>query len=115
MTSIETPSRIWRRIEANEAQNSDMPSLPSLPEFDTTISKDLDHSYFPPEPPYMHSPPIPPKPIQQPIQSLIAVQKVAQNVQQRPLIPDQVSLVDARAGHEQVSPFRIIPIVATNA
>jgi hypothetical protein len=32
MALLETPSRIWRRIEANE--DNDMPSLPSLPAFD---------------------------------------------------------------------------------
>ncbi|KAI5120368.1 hypothetical protein M0805_006890 [Coniferiporia weirii] len=31
---IETPSRIWRRIEEGEARNGEMPSLPSLPGFD---------------------------------------------------------------------------------
>ena len=32
---VETPSRIWRRIEEGEACD-DMPSLPSLPQFDAS-------------------------------------------------------------------------------
>lgn len=32
--NIETPSRIWRRIQEGEAHEDDMPSLPSLPGFD---------------------------------------------------------------------------------
>ncbi|KAH8108326.1 hypothetical protein DFH11DRAFT_1117187 [Phellopilus nigrolimitatus] len=39
---IETPSRIWRRIEEGEARIGDMPSLPSLPEFDaSTVDEGL--------------------------------------------------------------------------
>src|ERR1700742_3665133 len=34
MVLLETPSRIWRRIEAVEGR--DMPSLPSLPGFDSS-------------------------------------------------------------------------------
>src|SRR5882762_9549711 len=50
MALLETPSRIWRRIEANE--DHDIPSLPSLPGFDdsaagdptdTTSGSDQDH------------------------------------------------------------------------
>ncbi|KII85948.1 hypothetical protein PLICRDRAFT_114966 [Plicaturopsis crispa FD-325 SS-3] len=34
MAMLETPSRIWRRIEAVEGRSRDMPSLPSLPAFE---------------------------------------------------------------------------------
>ncbi|CAA7269241.1 unnamed protein product [Cyclocybe aegerita] len=37
-TMLETPSRIWRRIEAIEEQ--DMPSLPSLPPFEDSTGED---------------------------------------------------------------------------
>jgi hypothetical protein len=40
MATLETPSRIWRRIEAVEGK--DMPSLPSLPHLDD--SHELTHS-----------------------------------------------------------------------
>jgi len=46
---LETPSRIWRRIEAIE--NNDMPSLPSLPPFEDSedsqepIQNDDDHQF----------------------------------------------------------------------
>lgn len=36
---LETPSRIWRRIEAVEDQ--DMPSLPSVPAFEDSVDADL--------------------------------------------------------------------------
>lgn len=39
---LETPSRIWRRIEAIE--NRDMPSLPSLPPFEDSEDVDLESS-----------------------------------------------------------------------
>jgi hypothetical protein len=49
MALVETPSRIWRRIEADE--QNDVPSLPDLPSFEhsndvnvTTTSVDLDTS-----------------------------------------------------------------------
>lgn len=48
MAFLETPSRIWRRIEDNEGQ--DMPSLPSLPAFedsaypDHTATSEDDHN-----------------------------------------------------------------------
>ena len=42
-TMLETPSRIWRRIEAAEAR--EMPSLPSLPPFED--SGDLEESSDP--------------------------------------------------------------------
>lgn len=43
MAMLETPSRIWRRIEATEGH--DMPSLPSLPAFeDSGIDPSLSHS-----------------------------------------------------------------------
>ncbi|THH07320.1 hypothetical protein EW145_g3460 [Phellinidium pouzarii] len=41
---IETPSRIWRRIEEGEARTGDMPSLPSLPAFDNSGSVDDEHT-----------------------------------------------------------------------
>ncbi|KAG5654174.1 hypothetical protein H0H81_006556 [Sphagnurus paluster] len=42
---LETPSRVWRRIEAIE--DRDMPSLPSLPGFEDSADPDLDeHSDF---------------------------------------------------------------------
>lgn len=41
---LETPSRIWRRIEAVEAETGDMPSLPSLPGFDDSAAEDVDPS-----------------------------------------------------------------------
>jgi hypothetical protein len=40
MVLLETPSRIWRRIEAVEGDS--MPSLPSLPHFDSSSSAELD-------------------------------------------------------------------------
>jgi len=40
-TMLETPSRIWRRIEAIE--NNDMPSLPSLPLFEDSAEADDSH------------------------------------------------------------------------
>lgn len=40
-TMLETPSRIWRRIEAIE--NNDMPSLPSLPPFEDSAEADDSH------------------------------------------------------------------------
>ena len=40
---VETPSRIWRRIEEGEAQLDDMPSLPSLPGIDLSSMNDHDH------------------------------------------------------------------------
>jgi hypothetical protein len=40
MAMLETPSRIWRRIEAIEGQ--DMPSLPSLPAYDDSIAASSD-------------------------------------------------------------------------
>lgn len=36
MVVLETPSRVWRRIEAHKQQDGDMPSLPSLPEAEDT-------------------------------------------------------------------------------
>ncbi len=49
MALVETPSRIWRRIEADE--QDDVPSLPELPTFDhsndvnvTTTSEESHHS-----------------------------------------------------------------------
>jgi hypothetical protein len=44
MPLLETPSRVWRRIE--DAQHIDMPSLPSLPTIDD-ITDDVDASCFP--------------------------------------------------------------------
>lgn len=44
MPLLETPSRVWRRIE--DAQHIDMPSLPSLPAIDD-ITEDLDSSFLP--------------------------------------------------------------------
>jgi hypothetical protein len=44
MPLLETPSRVWRRIE--DAQHVDMPSLPSLPAIDD-ITDDVDSSFFP--------------------------------------------------------------------
>lgn len=38
---LETPSRIWRRIEAVE--HRDMPSLPSLPPFEDSAEEDEDY------------------------------------------------------------------------
>lgn len=39
---LETPSRIWRRIEA--AADNEMPSLPSLPHFDDSVTPSSDES-----------------------------------------------------------------------
>lgn len=51
MALVETPSRIWRRIEADE--QNDVPSLPDLPSFEhsndvnaTTTSEESHHSDF---------------------------------------------------------------------
>jgi len=44
MPLLETPSRVWRRIQ--DAQHVDMPSLPSLPAIDD-ITDDVDASLFP--------------------------------------------------------------------
>jgi hypothetical protein len=44
MPLLETPSRVWRRIQ--DAQDVDMPSLPSLPAIDD-ITDDLDSSISP--------------------------------------------------------------------
>ena len=41
--SMETPSRIWRRIEEDDAYAAEMPSLPSLPGIDETSND--DHSF----------------------------------------------------------------------
>lgn len=41
---VETPSRIWRRIQDCEARNGDMPSLPSLPVYDESYTKYLSSS-----------------------------------------------------------------------
>lgn len=51
---IETPSRIWRRIEEGEARNVEMPSLPSLPGYDDseaveTRSMSLSMSHMSPK------------------------------------------------------------------
>ena len=64
MALLETPSRIWRRIEADE--QNDMPSLPEVPAFEdsndvnaTTTSEDSHHSAFHPTSP-LQSTPAPP-------------------------------------------------------
>ena len=44
MPLLETPSRVWRRIQ--DAQDVDMPSLPSLPAIDD-VTEDLDSSFLP--------------------------------------------------------------------
>ncbi len=44
MPLLETPSRVWRRIQ--DAQHVDMPSLPSLPAIDD-ITDDVDSSLLP--------------------------------------------------------------------
>jgi len=44
MPLLETPSRVWRRIQ--DAQHVDMPSLPSLPAIDD-ITDDVDSSFLP--------------------------------------------------------------------
>ena len=44
MPLLETPSRVWRRIQ--DAQHVDMPSLPSLPAIDD-ITEDIDSSLLP--------------------------------------------------------------------
>jgi hypothetical protein len=44
MPLLETPSRIWRRIQ--DAQHIDMPSLPSLPAIDD-MTDDVDSSFLP--------------------------------------------------------------------
>jgi hypothetical protein len=46
---LETPSRVWRRIEAQAAIGKEMPSLPSMPGFDDSgsseaVTSDLDGS-----------------------------------------------------------------------
>lgn len=45
MPLLETPSRVWRRIQ--DAQHVDMPSLPSLPAIDDITTDDVDSSLFP--------------------------------------------------------------------
>ena len=64
MALLETPSRIWRRIEADE--QNDMPSLPDVPAFEdsndvnaTTTSEESHHSAFHPASP-LQSTPAPP-------------------------------------------------------
>ena len=64
MALLETPSRIWRRIEADE--QNDLPSLPELPTFEdsndvnaTTTSEESHHSAFHPTSP-LQSTPAPP-------------------------------------------------------
>ena len=64
MALLETPSRIWRRIEADE--QNDMPSLPDVPTFEdsndvnaTTTSEESHHSAFHPASP-LQSTPAPP-------------------------------------------------------
>lgn len=55
---LETPSRVWRRIEAGEGQ--DMPSLPSLPAFEDSadqVSELNDESNVLQEPLPLHSTP----------------------------------------------------------
>lgn len=39
---LETPSRIWRRIE--EVEDRDMPSLPSLPAFEDSVEEEMNSS-----------------------------------------------------------------------
>ena len=115
MASIETPSRIWRRIEANEAQNSDMPSLPSLPSFDITASKDLDHSYLPPEDPSINLPPDPPKRAEPPAQRDTIPQKNRFNAEAKSyVLPDQVALpiqptAGGKVSYTEVSPSLMVP------
>lgn len=53
MPVLETPSRIWRRIEQNEANNDELPSLPSVSELDepqTELSVSVSHGQFLPPP-----------------------------------------------------------------
>src|SRR5260221_9495698 len=64
MALLETPSRIWRRIEADE--QNDMPSLPEVPAFEdsndvnaTTTSEESHHSACHPTSP-LQSTPAPP-------------------------------------------------------
>jgi len=47
MPVLETPSRIWRRIEQNEANNDELPSLPSVSDFDDELDEDGDGSLLP--------------------------------------------------------------------
>ncbi|KAL5492538.1 hypothetical protein ACEPAI_3985 [Sanghuangporus weigelae] len=47
--AIETPSRIWRRIKEGEARDSEMPSLPSLPDLDVSGLSDLEPPSLAPE------------------------------------------------------------------
>ncbi|KAL5513309.1 hypothetical protein ACEPAH_3707 [Sanghuangporus vaninii] len=47
--AIETPSRIWRRIKEGEARDSEMPSLPSLPDLDVSGLSDLELPSLAPE------------------------------------------------------------------
>lgn len=61
MALLETPSRIWRRIEADE--QNDMPSLPDVPAFEdsndvnaTTTSEESHHSAFRPTSPLQSTP-----------------------------------------------------------
>ena len=43
-TMLETPSRIWRRIE--EVEDRDMPSLPSLSPFEDSVSSETPHTLY---------------------------------------------------------------------
>ena len=56
---LETPSRVWRRIQDNEGQ--DMPSLPSLPAFEDSGDHELeltdeDEDILPTSPPLQSTP-----------------------------------------------------------
>src|SRR5712675_797557 len=61
MALLETPSRLWRRIEADE--QNDMPSLPEVPAFEdsndvnaTTTSEEGHHSGYHPTSPLQSTP-----------------------------------------------------------
>ncbi|KZW00019.1 hypothetical protein EXIGLDRAFT_762117 [Exidia glandulosa HHB12029] len=58
MPVLETPSRIWRRIEQNEANNDELPSLPSVSDLDepqTELSVSRGE-FLPPPAPYQSTP-----------------------------------------------------------